>query len=323
MPCSQGQRRWRTQRRNWSHSSPCWSARRPCRWITHSTVSESVSLCVTQLTHLIAPLVEGLLVFHLLVYCNWLYYHYYTHQLSPRKRWTVAEIMGRLSRKKEISSNISLILKLCSWKQHRISILRKMMASFPWGRRAAQHLATSECPTPASAALYLFHSHLLAEVSAPDNPALCCFSIHLHDKESSHLQDVIMVKNLPGTAQLLPVAVVVKFVVAGKRNEDPKPCTQRVKDLGGSINPNLGEKKQIQWMYTQWCHFGRKLQQQNAAKLKLWLTSTVFLHFWFHCLYFTGINVLFRWGAAAAAPQMWRIITSILRLMWKLGYNNA
>lgn len=115
---------------------------------------------------------------------------------------------------------------------------------FPEEEKLLNNLAMGECSSPSCAALYLVHSHLLAEVSAPDKPALCCFPIHLHDKRSSHLQDVIVVTNLPGTRQLLPVAVVVKFVVAGKRNEDPKPCTQRVKDLGGSVNPNLGEKTQ-------------------------------------------------------------------------------
>lgn len=127
---------------------------------------------------------------------------------------------------------------------------------FPWGGGAAQHLAMGECFSPSCAALYLVHSRLLAELSAPDKPALCCLPIHLHDKKTSHLQDVIVATNLPGTRPLLPVAVVVKFVVTGKRNEDAKACAQRVKDLGGSINPNLGEKTQIQPIYTKWTHGG-------------------------------------------------------------------
>lgn len=38
---------------------------------------------------------------------------------------------------------------------------------------------------------------------------------------------------------VLPIAVVVKFIVAGKGNKHTKTSSKRVENLSGSFNPNL------------------------------------------------------------------------------------
>lgn len=130
------------------------------------------------------------------------------------------------------------------------------MAIYSLSRRScvAQHLALGECSSPSCAALYLFYSHLLSEVSAADKPALCGFPIHLHGREGQPPAGCYHChKKSRTTCELLPVAVVVKFVVTCKRNEHPKSCTQGVKDLGGSIDPNLAKKR---WKSNEYRHDG-------------------------------------------------------------------
>jgi len=42
----------------------------------------------------------------------------------------------------------------------------------------------------------------------------------------------------------LPVTVIVEFVIAGEGYEDAKTCSERVEDLSGGIDPDLGRKPQ-------------------------------------------------------------------------------
>lgn len=83
------------------------------------------------------------------------------------------------------------------------------------------------------------------------------------------MQDVIIVRNLQGTRQLLPVAVVVKFVVTGKCNEDPKACTQWVEDLGSSIDPNLEQKSK----------HNEHQHGVTSVEIKAWLSRCITLLF--------------------------------------------